>query len=58
MMKAFLAAASERERKKTGRDRDGCVSGCEAERLHYSASLVLSVTKMNPTGWTQQSNIM
>ena len=56
VMKAFLAAASERQREK--KDRDGCVSRSEMERLHYSASLVLSVTRMNPKGWTQQSNIM
>lgn len=61
-MKAFLAAASERkrervrERKREKRQR--CVSRSEMGRLHYSASLVFSVTKMNPKGWTQQSNIM
>lgn len=58
VMNAFLAAASETEREGEKRDRDGSVSRSETERLHYSASLVLPVTKMNPKRWTQQSNIM
>lgn len=55
-MKAFLAAASVREG--TRRDKALAVSCSVTERLHYSASLVLPVTKMNPTGWMQQANIM
>lgn len=43
VMKAFLAAASEGESKRQRRDRDDCVIRTETERLHYSASLVLSL---------------
>lgn len=56
MMKAFLAAASASEG--TGRDKARAVSRSVTERLHYSASLVLSVTEMNPTGWMQKHYVI
>lgn len=52
MMKAFFAAASEggRGRQTERRNRDDCVSHTGMERLHYSASLALSVTVTKHNG--------
>lgn len=63
VMKAFLAAASEREADRQtdrGENRDVCVSRSETEAFHYSASLALTVTvtKRSASGPRQRPNVM